>query len=83
MTTNADTSQASGLGERNSNIGTEFSNFVLPDEIPSMRPLSFLNTNRPSLNPEPVSDSFDDLTPLLALRRQNAVVAERVSYPRL
>jgi hypothetical protein len=66
MTTNADTSQASGLGERNSNIGTEFSNFTMPEE---RRPLSFFNISRPSLNPEPVSDSMEDLTPLLALRR--------------
>ena len=78
MTTNADTSQASGLGERNSNIGTEFSNFTMPEE---RRPASsFFNIQRPSLNPEAVADDIPyDLTPLLALRRQNAVVADRVS----
>lgn len=55
MTTNADTSQASGLGERNSNIETEFSNFSMPME---RRPLSFINSQRPSLNPVPVADDI-------------------------
>jgi hypothetical protein len=81
LATNDDTefSLASGLGERSSNLLESELNFNIPEE--RMRPFSFITRRYPTtLNPEPVADTNEeDLTPLLTLTRQNAVVAERVS----
>ena len=84
MATNHDTevdqisNSGMGIGERNSTIENEFDQFVMPD-TDERRPFSFVNRPRPSMYPLPIPEEQPDPIPLLALRRQQAVVPHRVS----